>query len=680
MKFSYNWLKDYVQIKVSPKVLAEKLTMAGLEVGSWHQDNNDVVFEAEVTANRSDCLSILGIAQEAAAITNSRLKIPSPKVKPRPNKSKKYLKSDFISIQNKKDCAFYRGCLIVDVKVGQSPQWLRQRVESLGMRSVNNIVDITNYCLLEYGQPLHAFDYNKITEQIVVRRAKKGEKILNIDGVERKLDENILVISDKNKAIAIAGIMGDKLSEVSPQTKNILLESAYFQPLLIRRASRQLGVSTDSSYRFERQVDFARVIQAQNRAIDLICEIAGGKFVDEKTEGKKLSSPSQQIRFDCAKANNFLCLDISTDKIKQIFTSLGFSCKKLTKDILSVRIPALRRDIKIEEDLSEELSRIYGYDKIASTAPAIRSARIENSPVEMLKPEMRGLLCALGFNETINYSLISKDMIESSCSGQDAVRLENPLSSEQECLRPGLVAGLLNCLAYNLNHKNTDLKLFELGHVFTGDYSEDLCLGLIATGKLVDSWQIKKEFDIFSLKGDIENFISRMGFGEVKFIASEGNNLFSQGEAAKIVCQGREVGIQGRIDNRVLSNFGIKNPSPVFYTEIFIKDLYQCRKDKKKFMPLPVFPSIIRDMSLIVKSSVQYEEIVDVIRQEAGEYLKAVKLIDKYKGEQIAAGCIGLTISLEFALADRTLKDEEAGDLQQRITRRLNKELAVQIR
>lgn len=683
MKVSFNWLKDYTDIRVSPKVLAEKLTMAGLEVASCETRNNDTVFEIEITANRPDCLSILGIAQEVAAVLGTKLKTETAKSKLKAKRPKNnYLKKDFISIQNKKDCTFYRGCLITDVKVGPSPEWLRNRIESLGVRSVNNVVDITNYCLLEYGQPLHAFDYNKIIEKIVVRRAKKGEKILTIDGEERELSENILVISDKNRAIAIAGIMGDKLSEVDSSTSSILLESAYFNPVLVRSGSRELGISTESSYRFERQVDFDRVRIAQDRANELICKISGGKFLDQNEAGSKLKQKTQQIKFDCTRASNLLAFDISKEKAKKIFTSLGFVCRGSGKDKLLVTVPALRRDIRIEEDLVEEFARVYGYSNVPSTLPAIRSAAIENSEKELIKQPVREILCASGFSEAVNYSLVSKDIMDAAHIGDEARRLKNPLSCEQEYLRPMLAAGLLNCLVYNLNHKNLNLKLFELGHVFGADYSESMSLGLIATGKSIDNWQIKKESDLFFLKGNAENLIERLGFGEVKFLSSgdNSNSMFLYGETVRIICQGREIGILGRVDKRILLNFGIKNIPFVFYAEISLEELCKCKKERKRFVPLAIFPSMIRDLSLIVKNSIHYEEVVDIIKEEAGIYLKDIKLSDVYRGEQIAPGCVGLTISLELGLSDRTLTEEEAANTQQKITKRLKTQLGTGIR
>ena len=688
MKVSLSWLKDYVDIRVSPRILAERFTMAGLEVTSLEQKGDDTVFEIEVTANRPDCLSVLGIAQEVAAITQrkltphsrvgnirQRLKKDSPYV----NMGRK-MKNNFIKIQDKKDCAFYRGCLIADVKVGLSTTWLRDRIESLGIRSVNNIVDITNYCLLEYGQPLHAFDYNKIVEQIIVRRARRGEKILTIDGTDRELSENILVISDKNRAIAIAGLMGDKLSEVGPTTKNILLESAYFDPILIRRASRELGLFSESSYRFERQVAFERIEQAQDRAVELICDIAGGKIIDVKEAGLKSKSKGEQIKFDCAKASKILSLNIGRERAKKIFASLGFSYRDSKNNTLLVTTSSLRRDIKLEEDLIEEFARIYGYNNIPSSIPAMRSSVIKNSNPEVIKSCVREILCALGFNEVINYSLLSKDILDAVDINKDAIRLDNPLSSEQEYLRPTLAGGLLNCLVYNLNHKNMDLKLFELGHVFGADYCESITLGLIATGKPIDNWQMKKEFDFFDLKGSTQNLIERLGFAEVKFLLSESNNMFSQGEITKIICQEREVGIQGKVDNRILLKLGLKKAPAVFYAEIFLRELCKCVMREVRFRPLVVFPSIVRDMSLVTKKLVHYEDIISAIKSEANEYLRNVKLVDTYKGEQISAGCVGLTISLEFGLSNRTLTDEEVTEVQERITKRLKTELAVGIR
>ena len=684
MKVSINWIKEFVKFKESAQQIAQKLTMAGLEVGSVEKVGGDTVLEFEITANRPDCLSILGFAQEVAAVTKSKFTPRSRVGNIRMDTShvsvRRKMKKGFITIADKKGCLFYRGCLIKDVKIGPSPDWLKDRLEALGTRSVNNVVDVTNYCLLEYGQPLHAFDYDKIVDNVIVRRAKNKEKILTIDGVERELDENILVISDKNKAIAVAGIIGDKLSEVSSSTKNILLESAYFEPVLIRKGSRQLGVSTESSYRFERQVDFKRVTQAQDRAVELLFEIANGKFVDEQRIGQGIKIADQKIKFDSKKANKLLSTDISVKEMISIFSSLGFTCKKSSKDHLLVSIPAIRRDIKIQEDLVEELARVYGYENIPSTMPPVRTVAIDNSSQEKLKPFIRNALCALGFNEIVTFSLLAKETLDKAKVANEAIRLINPLSSEQECLRPELTASLINCLAYNINHKNNNLKLFELSHIYNADFQENLSLGLIVTGKFIDNWQVKKDLDLFYLKGNVEKLLVNLGYADISFKPLQQSEQFASSEAVEIMCQNVKVGILGRIDKGILAKFGVKNAPSVFYGEMAIKNVLDCQKIEKKFEALPKFPASIRDISIVAQTIVKYGDIINVVRRESGEFLKNITLVDIYKGEQIPTGCMGYTIALEFRLSDRTLTDKEVANIYESVTKSLKRELSIQIR
>ncbi len=478
MKVPFNWLKEYVNIRVTPKILADKLTMAGLEVTSLEMGHDDAVFEIEVTANRADCLSVLGIAQEVVAVLGTSFKHRQPKqgVKIQEDKTTR-LSPNFISIKDKKGCCLYRGCLLANITVGPSPAWLKKRIEAVGIRPINNIVDITNYCLFEFGQPLHAFDYDKLIGGIVVRRAQRKEKILTIDEVERELGPDILVISDTKRAVAVAGVMGDKLSEVGALTKNILLESAYFDPILIRRASRSLGVSTESSYRFERGVDAERVTQAQDKAIALMVEFAGARLVDMQTRGNLPAQKKCHISFHCQRANEFLSLELTRSKIKRMFESLGFRARNSKNNTLLVNIPSFRRDLSREEDLIEECARIYGYSKIPSTMPAIRSRPIDNNIVERMKKPVRVILCALGFDEIITYSLIGKDMLgEGEVS--EALRLLNPLSSEQQYLRSTLAHSVLRCLAYNMNRANKNVRFFEISHVFNAAYQESMSLAI----------------------------------------------------------------------------------------------------------------------------------------------------------------------------------------------------------
>jgi len=680
MKASYEWLREYVDIKIRPEVLAEKLTMSGLEVGKIEKFGTDTIFEIEITANRPDCLSILGIAQEAAAVTKAKLQIKAKKLKiSKKNSSGKKLKANFVVIENKKDCSVYRACLIEDVGVGPSPKWLSSRLESLGIRSVNNIVDITNYCLLLYGQPLHAFDYDKLADKVIVRRAKRNEKMLTIDGDQQQLDENILVISDANKPIAIAGIMGGQESEVGEQTKTILLESAYFDPILTRRASRRLGLSTESSYRFERGVDLGRVKLAQDKAVSMICDLAKGKLIGVQLAGQKIKTKQRKIYLDCRKINKILSLSLSKNTVSKILTSLGFSCRKAQNADLNVVVPDLRRDIVIEEDLIEEVARIYGYENIPSTLPAVRSNLIENSKVEEIKPVIRQHLTGAGYYEAITYSLLSQTLLETASIKNEAVKLMNPLTKEQELLRPVLAQSLINCVVYNLNHNNSDLQLFEISHVFNMEKGEVPVLGIIATGKHRDDWQIKKDFDLFILKGDIVSLCERMGIGNIEFVQSE-HSLFKNGEAADIVSQGNVIGTIGRIKEEVVLNFDIKNDPCVYYAEISLGECVPLVNFDRRFKSLAIFPSAFRDLSLNVKQSVRYGDLVRAIKNQAGLYLRNLQLRDIYKGKQIPEGFVGMTIALEYGLDDRTLRDEEIVQMQEKIIQRLTSDFEVKIR
>ena len=680
MKVSYDWLKELLDLKISPEDLAQRLTMAGLEVGRTEKIGSDTIFEIEITANRPDCLSILGMAQEVAAITGTKLKTANYKIiTPKKSSATKKLIPNFIVIEDKKDCLLYRACLIENVYIGPSPEWLSKRLEALGIRSVNNIVDITNYCLLEYGQPLHAFDYDKIAEQIIVRRAKKREKIITIDGTEHQLDENVLVISDKNSPIAIAGIMGGKDSEVTEHSKTILLESAYFEPILTRRASRQLGLSSESSYRFERGVDLERVKLAQDRTVSMICDFAKATLSDAQQSGQKIKPKLRRVILDCRKANKILSLNLSREKISRILASLGFRCRKAKNLGLDVEIPALRRDVLVEEDLIEEIARIYGYDNIPSTTPAVRTNLILNKELEEIKPKIGQCLEGLGYYQAITYSLISQELLDAAFVKSQAVKLMNPLTKEQELLRPLLCPSLINSVVYNLRHNNNDLQLFEISHIFSIEKGEVPSVGIIATGSSLNHWQAKREFDFFVLKGDILTLCQKLGVEGVEFFSST-NDLFKAGESADIKFKGKSIGIIGRIKEDIVLNFDIKNNPSIFYAEIFLDECAPLINFNKRFRPISPFPSAFRDISIIVKQSVRYGDMAEVIKGQSGAFLKDLRLVDVYKGKQIPEGFMGMTLSLEYGLDERTLTDAEVAQMQDKIVNKLITDFEIKIR
>ena len=435
MKVTYNWLKDFVDIRLAPEALADKLTMAGLEVKAIDKFEDDYVFEIEITSNRPDWLSVVGIAREVAAITKAKVKRQKAKIQFKIQNLKKETTPFKINITDKKACPFYSARVIADVKIGSSPEWMAKRLRAIGLRPINNVVDITNYVLFATGQPLHAFDLDKIVgAKISIRFAQAGEEIITIDGIKRKLSADILVIADEFKPAAIAGIMGGKDTEVNESTKNILLESAYFSPLIVRKAARMLALSSDSSYRFERSVDITQVINSSDLAAGLIQKYAQGKIGGLSQSGLKPKESSEVINFSLSQANKLLGREIPLARAKSIFKTLEFKVGASKGDVLKITPPGFRQDISSDVDLVEELCRIYGYENIPLSLPAVRHQAIgakesiertakiaekviakgdflEEDRLIFIREKAREVLIALGDSEAITYSLLSRESL-----------------------------------------------------------------------------------------------------------------------------------------------------------------------------------------------------------------------------------------------------------------------------
>jgi phenylalanyl-tRNA synthetase beta chain len=518
MKVTYNWLKDFVDIKISAEVLADRLTMAGLEVVFLEKKGNDWVLELEITPNRADCLSVIGIAREVAAITNSKFKIQNLISQFKIKKGKDLE----IKIEDKRDCPLYVARLISSVKVRNSPDWLKTRLENVGIRAVNNIVDITNYVLIETGQPLHAFDYDRLEEhRIIVRRAKDGERIINIDGIERELNSDCLVIADSHKPVAIAGIMGSKDTEITENTKNVLLESAEFNPLVIRRARRYLGLMTESAYRFERGVDKYSVIFASKRAEDLIKKIAEGNLRIFKIEGE-FKERQRIVSLNIKDVERNLGEYVCQSKIKKIFKSLSFRIKE-EKDKLKVYIPSFRKDIKEEIDLIEEIARIFGYDNIPLTLPYIKVSTPKTPIQDLIKGIIKSSLLKMGLNEVITYSFIDPDYLREK---EEAIGIINPLSQDLSYLRPNLLFSLLKVLEHNMNRDADSVAIFELAKIYS--YKQNLpkeedVLGILVWGNFYSDWLRNQRFNfsLFDLKGIIETILRDLGIENFQFKKSQ---------------------------------------------------------------------------------------------------------------------------------------------------------------
>jgi len=680
MKFTLNWLKDFVDVKIPPEELADKLTMAGLEVISLEKCDGDFVFEIEVTSNRPDWLSIAGIAREVSAITNTRLRAPMPhSVKLSAKRYPLNAKTFKIDIENKKDCPLYIAKIIQGVKVCPSDEWLKRRLELIGCRSINNIVDITNYILFTYGQPLHAFDLDKLTgDKIIVRRAKQGESILTIDGERKMLGPDILVIADSRMPVAIAGVMGGKDTEVNTETKNILLETAIFNPILIRRVSRKLGIKSESAYRFERCVDIYQSEEISRLALNLIIGISGGECLFDK----KSSAPKVRVKtisLDSNLPGKILGMDIPVVKIKGILSGLGFKVKGNKNFIVTV--PSYRQDVNTEADLIEEIARIAGYDLIPSTLPAI-IPQIAKDQRRQLISMLKDILLGLGLNEVITYSLIDNDLLQSFNLTQGAIGILNPLSKEQETLRPSLIPSLARCVAYNLRQKQAPVNIFEIAKTYlntSGKIQEQLVLGIALCGAK-SIWygreygHLQDEPGFLHLKGILEVLFKGLGI-KPEFTRD------AQGGFQVRIPDIDNIGKLKRLTREELNTLDIKNKD-VFLAEIFLEKILPYAGLVRRFKPIPKYPGMCRDISVVLKEGVPIKDVLELILQHSKGFLQesGITIVDYYKGKPINPGFKNLTISCYYSSDQRTLTEDEIAPVHSAILNALKDGLNAQIR
>jgi len=677
MKITYNWLKEYCDIKIPPERLAHMLTMAGSEVKTIDKAGTDHVFEIEITPNRADCLSAIGIAREIAAITGKKLKVKPSAISLQPSAKGKKIP---IEIRDKKLCPRYSGRVITGAKVADAPAWMQERLKALDLRPVNNIVDITNFCLFETGQPMHAFDLDKIRgSQIIVRRAAKGEKITTIDGIERKLSEDTLIIADEKRPIAIAGVMGGLDTEVNASTKNILLESAYFDPISVRRTSRKLGLRSESSYRFERGVDLEAVVVASDRATVLIGEAAGGAAGPLTDTGRK-KAKTNSISFDVTRSSRLLGVDISSAAAKAIFKSLGLGATG-SGNALKVTIPSFRPDLKNEADLDEEAARIYGYEKIPTTIPRMVNQPRRKDFSRTVQEKIREVLIAGGLTEVVTHSLISRDSLKRfSPDETGAIEIVNPLSAEQEMMRPTLFPGMLNSILWNLNRKVANLKLFELGNVYfkkNQEFLERLHLAIALSGEVAENWRQKGREDFFRLKGAVEVLLKRLGVSGVEFICEEAPYL-STAETAVIKIAGERVGVAGKLASALLDRFDISQE--VYAADLDMDAVLRHISLKKQYEPMPKFPAITRDVSVLLDRAVPSSAVVSAIKETGIPSLVDIRIFDEYHGKQIPKDKKSLSLSMLYRDNSRTLTDQEAEQSHSKVKELLTTKFAAQLR
>ena len=680
MKVSLNWLKDYVITGIPSEKLAHKLTMAGLEVEKVSSVSGDLVFELEITPNRPDCLSMFGIARETAAILGKAKKFPKIKKRSWPKQK------GAIKIKDKQGCPRYIGTVIEGISVKKTQEIIKKRLAALGMKAINNVVDITNFCLMETGQPLHAFDYDKLTGgMIIVRKAFKGETIITIDGVKRELDPSILVIADEKRPVAIAGIMGGKETEVTNSTKNILLESAYFDPILIRRTSRKIGLGSDSSYRFERGVDYNMVEEGANRAIDLILEGAGGKITKRfDVSAPKKKSLIRSITLSKNQINDSLGTTLTVVQCKSILTKLDFSVTNIKSGVFKIIPPSFRGDVKEAVDVIEEIARIVGYDNLPASFPQIKTQQALSDTKRDVRRCVSGMLMAQGLNEIITYSMINRrNLAKSNQEKMQGVEIFNPLTQDQEIMRPSMLPSFLSIILSNINRGQKNIKYFEVGKIYTVKGEKDV-LGIVMTGLRSDDWREveKKKVDFYDLKGVIEQIFKRISnkIQKIEF-ESVSEDYFSLGQGAAIVNGGKRIGIAGKVDESVLHKWGIKQED-IFFAQIDLDSMYHQESLQSKYKPLSEFPTISRDISLAVNANITAFDVEKLIRQTAHEkrdvILADVKFIELYEGSKIAKDHRGLIFSLTYqSRLAKTLRDEEVEQVHNEVCNALTNDLGV---
>jgi phenylalanyl-tRNA synthetase beta chain len=676
MKVTYNWLKDFVDIKIEPGKLADKLTMAGLEVTSLERKDNDFVFEIEVTSNRPDWLCVIGLAREVAAITGRKLKLPHI-VGPRPTQDKSQIFK--IDIEDTKDCPLYTARIIKGVKVGPSADWLAKRLELIGCRSINNIVDITNYIMFVWGQPLHAFDLAALTgDTIKVRRAKNGEKIITIDGESKSLGKEILVIADERAPIAVAGVMGGKDSQVKEATRDMLLEAAVFAPALVRSGRQRLGLQSEASYRFERGVDICAVEVASLAAARLIVDTCGAEFTSAKKSGVIKSKSKKLVLASCA-LENILGKSISFAGAEKILKALDFKVKAKTKNNLTVEVPSYRGDVEEPVDLIEEIARIHGFENIPSTLPAIIPQNYTCDEYDFVF-KLKNILAGLGLHEAITYSLWDKNLKGIlPLSHDQTAEIINPLNREQETLRTSLLPSLAACVAYNLNQKQEEARIFEIARTYRfidAHAQEVMKLGIALCGtKNIWSEQgcLKERLGILHLKGILEVVFQRL---RIKDFRLEKSSLPEQFE---IYCGQAKAGFMLKATKAALEKLDIKHKD-LFLLELNLDAISSPIAAGKKFLPLPGYPGIYRDISIIIKEETRADAMLEIVKKRCVGLLQELKILDYYKGKQIPKGFKGLTISCFYRCGERTLTETEINPLHNQVLNLLVGELGAQIR
>lgn len=628
---------------------------------------HDVVFEYEVTSNRVDCFGQMGIAREAAATFGKELVLP--KVEQTGNNEDV---NDFISVEvlDTELCPRYTARVVKNIKLAPSPEWMQRRLASVGIRPINNIVDITNYVMEEYAQPMHAYDLDTIAgNKIIVRRAKKDEPFVTLDGQERVLDETMLVICDDEKPVGVAGIMGGENSKITDDVTTMLFEAATFDGTNIRKTGKKLGMRTDAQAKFEKGLDPNNAMEAMNRACQLIEMLGAGEVVGGAVDVYPVKKEPFTIPYDAGKINALLGTDIDEDTMVGYFEKIDLPVDRVKKEVL---IPTWRQDLERLADLAEEVARFFGYDNIPTTLPS--GSATAGGLSEKMRHEniARDIVEAYGFHEGMTFSFESPRVYDKLKLSEDdklrsSIRIMNPLGEDYSVMRTSALGGMLTSLATNYNHRNKDVRLYELANVFQ---PRELPLTQLPQERMQLTLGMYGEGDFFTMKGVLETLFEKMGLrGAVKYDPAAGKAFLHPGRQAKVVCGGQEIGWLGEVHPDVLDNFSIGQRA--YLAVVDMKALSGQADFDVKYTGVPKFPATVRDISLSMKKEVLAGDIEETIRAKGGKLLESVELFDIYEGSQLIQGYKSMAYKIVFRAPDRTLKDEEVNKVMDKIIRAL---------
>ena len=669
--------EDYPGAEVDGILILQEDYPLGMDIKQALDLGGDVI-DFEITSNRPDCLSVVGMAREIAATTNRPWSMPEISIATGIGDIVDELK---VEVENTDLCPRYLARVVKDIKIQPSPQWMRRRLAAAGVRPINNIVDITNYVMLELGQPMHAFDLDKVEgRKIIVRNAKPGETLITLDDKQRKLTPDMLVIADTNKPIALAGVMGGANSEITEETKQIVFESALFNGASIRMTSKKLGLRSESSARFEKGLDINMALTAVERAAQLVQELGAGTVVEGCIDVLGASTDKRKLTVRWSRINQILGLNLTIEQITDILTRLGLEVSVDSETITAV-IPTYRNDIEGIADLAEEVARIYGYDRIPLTLMENSAAKGTRTEKQKLVRKIKTALTGMGMYEAITYSFTSLNVYETigmtdPSDYPNVVRISNPLGEDQSIMRTTMLPAMLEVLSHNYNRRIENCRIFEINPIFLPkalpltDLPDEVLT--LAMGEYGDN------VDFYALKGKIEVLVSLLGLDSRITFQPAKHPALHPGRTAEILMDGENIGVFGQIHPKIAENY--ETDTGAVLGELNLQAMLDQADTNRQYKALPRYPAVTRDLAIIVDKKVQAAQILELIQKGGGNILEEVSLFDIYQGSQIPEGHKSMAYALSYRAPDRTLKDDEVNKAHQRIVGLLETELGAKLR